>query len=188
MLKLDTKKLALASILGALSAASEVIKGAPFDIPFPLMPNAISWDLTGLPMMVSLLFAGPIAALYTSVIGCSIIFLRGNVAGGTLKLIAELATILAFAAIRKGFIPKTVAAVVSRVLVMSATNYYLLPIFYGWASHEYVLGILVPLGIFNATQALLNIIPAQIIYSKLGDWGRQRLQGINHLDSASIKT
>ena len=182
MLKLDTKKLALASILGALSAASEVIKGAPFDIPFPLMPNAISWDLTGLPMMVSLLFAGPIAALYTSVIGCSIIFLRGNVAGGTLKLIAELATILAFAAIRKGFIPKTVAAVVSRVLVMSATNYYLLPIFYGWASYEYVLGILVPLGIFNATQAVLNIIPAYIIYERLSDWWRLRNQEANSLE------
>ena len=187
MLKLDTKNLALAGILGALAAASEVIKGPPFDIPFPLMPNAISWDLTGLPMMISLLFAGPIAAVYTSVIGCSIIFLRGNVYGGTLKLIAELATILAFAAIRKGFISKTVAAVSSRVLIMSVANYFLLPIFYAWASHEYVLGILVPLGIFNATQALLNIIPAYIIYNRLGDWWRLRNQEANSLEHPPIK-
>jgi riboflavin transporter FmnP len=188
LLKLDTKKLALASILGALAAASEVIKGPPFDIPFPLMPNAVSWDLTGLPMMISLLFAGPVAAVYTSVIGCSIIFLRGNAYGGTLKLIAELATILAFAAIRKGFIAKTVAAVTSRVLVMSVANYYLLPIFYVWASPEYVLSILVPLGIFNVTQALINIIPAQIIYNRLGGWWRLQIQGTKPLDSAALKT
>jgi hypothetical protein len=176
LLKLDTKKLALASILGALAATSEVIKGPPFDIPFPLMPKAVSWDLTGVPMMTSLLFAGPAAAVYTSVIGCSIIFLRGNVYGGTLKLIAELATILAFAIIRKGFIPKTTAAIASRVLVMSAANYILLPIFYSWATPEYVLSILLPLAVFNATQALLNIIPAQIIYNRLGEWWRLNTQ------------
>jgi len=165
--RLDTKKLALASILGALAAASEVIKGPPFDIPFPLMPGTVSWDLTGMPMMLSLLFTGPIGAVYTTVIGCSIIFLRGNVYGGTLKLIAELATILAFAVIRKGIITKSIAAVMSRVLVMTIANFYLLQLFYVWATEAYVVGLLFPLGIFNATQALLNIIPAYIIYSRL---------------------
>lgn len=167
MQRLDTKKLALASILGALAAASEVIKGPPFDIPFPLMPGTVSWDLTGMPMILSLLFTGPIGAVYTAVIGCSIIFLRGNVSGGTLKLVAELATILAFAVIRKGIITKSIAAVMSRVLVMTIANFYLLQLFYVWATEAYVVGLLFPLGIFNATQALLNIIPAYIIYSRL---------------------
>lgn len=167
MQRLDTKKLALASILGALAAASEVIKGPPFDIPFPLMPGTVSWDLTGMPMILSLLFTGPIGAVYTTVIGCSIIFLRGNVSGGTLKLVAELATILAFAVIRKGIITKSIAAVMSRVLVMTIANFYLLQLFYVWATEAYVVGLLFPLGIFNATQALLNIIPAYIIYSRL---------------------
>jgi len=165
--RLDTKKLALASILGALAAASEVIKGPPFDIPFPLMPGTVSWDLTGMPMMLSLLFTGPIGAIYTTVIGCSIIFLRGNVYGGTLKLVAELATILAFAVIRKGIVTKSIAAVLSRVLVMTIANFYLLQLFYVWATEAYVVGLLFPLGIFNATQALINIIPAYIIYSRL---------------------
>ena len=169
MQRLDTKKLALASMLGALAAASEAIKGPPFDIPFPLLPGVVSWDLTGVPMMMSLLVAGPLAAVYTCVIGCSIIFLRGNVGGGLLKLIAELATILAFAAIRKGIITKSIAAVTSRVLVMTAANFYLLPIFYVWASEAYVVGILFPIGIFNAIQALINIIPAYIIYYRLRD-------------------
>jgi len=166
--RLDTRKLALASILGALAAASEAIKGPPFDIPFPLLPGIVSWDLTGIPMLISLLFNGSIGAVYTSIIGCSIIFLRGNVPGGIFKLIAELATILAFAAIRKGVVAKSIAAVVSRVLVMTIANYYLLQFFYG-SSESYVVGLLLPLAAFNVTQALLNIIPSYIIYSRLPD-------------------
>ena len=163
-------------MLGALAAASEMIKGPPFDIPFPLLPGIVSWDLTGVPMMMSLLFSGPLAAVYTCVIGCSMIFTR-TVSGGTFKLVAELATILAFAAIRRGFITKTIAAVASRVLVMTVANYYMLPIFIPkyYPSEAAVVGILLPLAILNVTQALLNIIPAQIVYSRLGNkwrlWG-----------------
>jgi len=113
--RFDTRKLVLASILAGLSGVFEIIPGPPFDIPFPLY-NRVSWDLTGMPMMISLLFTGPIGAVYTCLVGCSFIFLRGNVYGGIFKVIAELATILAFAAIRKGFIPKSVAAVASRIL------------------------------------------------------------------------
>ena len=108
--RLDTRKLALASILAGLSAIFEIMPGPPFDIPFPLY-DRVSWDLTGMPMMMSLLFTGPIGALYTCLIGCSFIFLRGNLYGGVFKIIAELATILAFYAMRKGFIPKTTAIV-----------------------------------------------------------------------------
>ena len=186
MPRLDTRKLALASILGALSAVFEIIPGPPFDIPFPLY-NRVSWDLTGMPMIISLLFTGPIGAVYTCLIGCSFIFLRGNFYGGIFKIIAELATILAFAAIRKGFIPKSIAAVASRVLVMTATNYYLLPIFY-FMPVSVVVGILPALAVMNATQALINIIPAQIVYSRLGDWWRLRVQETKPLDPASIKT
>jgi hypothetical protein len=174
--RLDTKKLALASILGALAAASEMIKGPPFDIPFPLLPGIVSWDLTGVPIMMSLLLAGPLAAVYTCVIGCSMIFTR-TISGGTFKLVAELATILAFAAIRRGFITKTIAAVTSRVLVMTVALYYLLPIFIPtyYPSAAAVIVVLLPFAILNVTQALLNIIPAQFVYSRLSNkwrlWG-----------------
>jgi riboflavin transporter FmnP len=184
--RLDTRKLALASILGALSAVFEIIPGPPFDIPFPLY-NRISWDLTGMPMIISLLFTGPIGAVYTCLIGCSFIFIRGNVYGGIFKIIAELATILAFAAIRKGFITKTIAAIGSRVLVMTVANYYLLPIFYGMPV-SVVVGILPALTIMNGTQALINIIPAQIVYSRLGDAWRLRGQETKPLDPDTIKT
>jgi hypothetical protein len=167
--KIDTKKLALASILGALAAVSELIRGPPFDISFPLLPNVISWDLTGIPIMISLLYTDLIGGIYTAIIGCSIIFLRGNVAGGIFKLAAELATILAFAIINKGVIIKTVSAVIFRVLLMTGVNYYFLPIFYPnlYSSQAAVVGILVPLALFNITQALLNIVPAYTIHWKL---------------------
>lgn len=177
LLRLDTKKLALASILGALAAASEVIRGPPFDIPFPLLPGVVSWDLTGIPIMISLLFSGSIGGIYTSIIGCSIIFIRGNVPGGILKLIAELATILAFAAIRRNGVLKTIAAVISRVVVMTLANFLMLPIFYPlyYTSGAAVIGILLPLALFNLTQALLNIIPSYIIYNRVAErwhfWG-----------------
>ena len=190
MLRLDTKKLALASVLAALAAASEVIKGPPFDIPFPLLPNVVSWDITGVPMMLSLLFTGPIGGIYTTVIGCSIIFLRGNVAGGIFKLVAELATVLAFAAIRRGVVTKSIVATASRVLVMTIVNYFALPFFYPkfYPSEAAVVGILLPLAVFNLTQALVNIIPAYIIYNRLGEWWRLRIQGTGPSDSASTKT
>ena len=185
MQRLDTRKLALASMLGALSAVFEIIPGPPFDIPFPLY-NRVSWDLTGMPMMISLLFTGPIGAIYTCLIGCSFIFFRGNLYGGLFKIIAELATILAFAAIQRGFVTKTVAAVGSRALVMTLANYSLLPIFYGMPV-SVVIGILPALAIMNGTQALINIIPAQIVYSRLCNTWRLRGQETKPLDTPSIK-
>jgi hypothetical protein len=173
--KFDTRKLVLASILAGLSGVFEIIPGPPFDVPFPLY-DRVSWDLTGMPMMISLLFTGPIGAIYTCLIGCSFIFLRGNIYGGIFKLIAELATILAFAAIRRGFITKSVASVASRVIVMTVANYWLLPVFYGMPA-SFVLTILPALAIMNGTQALINIIPAQIVYNRLSNrwqlWGTQ---------------
>jgi hypothetical protein len=186
LFKIDTKKLVLASILAGLSGVFEVIPGPPFDIPFPLY-NRVSWDLTGMPMMMSLLFTGPIGALYTTLIGCSIIFLRGNLYGGIFKLIAELATILAFYAMQKGFIPKTIASVTSRVVVMTVANYLLLPVFYHMPV-AVVVGILPALAIMNGTQALINIIPAQIVYSRLGNWWRMQTQQTTSVKTPSLKT
>jgi riboflavin transporter FmnP len=184
--RLDTRKLVLASILAGLSGVFEIIPGPPFDIPFPLY-DRVSWDLTGMPMIISLLFTGPIGAVYTCLVGCSFIFLRGNFYGGIFKLVAELATILAFAAIRRGFIPKSIAAVASRVLIMTVANYYLLPVFYGMPA-SFVVTILPALSIMNGTQALINIVPAQIVYSRLGDAWRLRSQETKPLNPASIKT
>jgi len=163
--KIGTRVIAVASVLGALSVLSEIIPGPPFDIPFPLMPK-LTWDLTGIPMMVSLLLYGPVCAVYTCLVGCSIIFLRGNVYGGTFKLVAELATILAFGLLKRGVIVNSAAAVASRVVVMTIANYYLLQLFYGMPE-PVVISSLIPIGVFNLTQALINIIPAYAIWLRI---------------------
>ena len=162
---MGTREIAVASILGGLSALCEIIPGPPFDVPFPLLPK-ISWDITGLPMMVSLLLYGTLCAIYTCIIGCSIIFIRGNIYGGIFKIITELATLIGFAVFRRNIVVDTVKAIVLRVVVMTVANYYLLQLFYG-IPENVVVGLLGPIAIFNVTQALINIIPAYIIYLRV---------------------
>jgi riboflavin transporter FmnP len=162
---IKAREVAAASLLGALAALWEIIPGPPFDIPFPLYPQ-ISLDLTGIPIMISLLSYGTIPGVYTSLIGCSIIFLRGNIAGGVFKLVAELATLLGFVLLKKGIVAKSVLAITSRVAVMTAANYFLLPFFYRMPEST-VVGLLVPIAIFNVIQALVNIIPAYLIYLRI---------------------
>jgi riboflavin transporter FmnP len=163
--KIGTREIAAASMLGALSALWEVIPGPPFDVPFPLYPR-ISWDLTGIPVMISLFFYGPLCSVYTCLIGCSIIFLRGNLPGGTLKLIAELATLLGFVLPRKHIVFNSTVAVILRVAAMTIANYYLLPFFYPMPVST-VVGLLIPIALFNLSQALVNIIPAYLIYLRV---------------------
>ncbi len=163
--KVNTREVAAASLLGALAALWEIIPGPPFDIPFPLYPQ-ISLDLTGVPMMISLMSYGTIPGVYTSLIGCSIIFLRGNISGGIFKLVAELATLLGFVLVKKGIIIKSVLAITSRVTVMTVANYFLLPFFYS-IPEPTVTGLLVPIALFNLIQGLINIIPAYLIYFRV---------------------
>jgi len=163
--KIGTRQVAAASILGAVAALLEIIPGLPFDIPFPLYQR-ISWDFTGIPVMTSVLFYGPVSGLFTSLIGCSIIFLRGNIFGGVFKLIAELATLLGFAFFKKNIVLRSILAIASRVVVMTVANYYLLQYFYGMPE-PVVANLLAPIAIFNASQALVNIVPAYLIWLRI---------------------
>jgi riboflavin transporter FmnP len=160
--KIKTREVAAASLLGALAALWEIIPGPPFDIPFPLYPR-ISLDLTGIPMMISLMFYGTVPGVYTS-----------NVPGGIFKLVAELATLLGFVLLKKNIVVRSILAVTLRVTVMTVTNYFLLQLFYNMPESD-VVGLLVPIALFNVVQALINIIPGYLIYlrisksKKLGD-------------------
>ncbi len=49
---------------------------------------------------------------------------------------------------------------------MTVANYFLLPLFYGM-SESFVVGLLVPIAIFNLIQALTNIIPSYLIYLRI---------------------
>ena len=172
-MKLNTRQLAIASLLGALSIISELVPGPPFDIKFPLYPQ-VSWDLTGIPMMISLLLYGPTTGLYTTLVGCSVLMLR-NPTGGLFKLIAELATILGYSILSKGIVLRSTLATASRILVMTLTNYVLLQVFYS-IPESVVIGLLPVLAAFNISQALINIVPSLMITSRI----RQRASGIIH--------
>jgi riboflavin transporter FmnP len=165
--RIGAREVAVASTLGAVSAMLEYQPGLPFDIAFPLYPK-ISWDFTGIPIMISLFLCGTLSSIYTCLIGCSIIFFRGNISGGIFKLAAELATIVGYAAFRKNFSVDTVKATLSRVLAMTVANYYLLPIFYRMPP-AVAAGLLAPIAAFNVSQALINILPAYAIYRKIAN-------------------
>jgi len=49
---------------------------------------------------------------------------------------------------------------------MTIANYYLLPFFYPMPVST-VVGLLVPIALFNLSQALINIIPAYLIYLRV---------------------
>jgi riboflavin transporter FmnP len=163
-MKLNTRQLAIASLLGALSIISELAPGPPFDIQFPLYPQ-VSWDLTGIPMMISLLLYGASTGLYTSLVGCSVLMLR-NPTGGLFKLIAELATLLPYSILSRGVVLRSTLATSSRVLVMTMTNYVLLQAFYS-ISESVVVGLLPVLALFNVSQAMINIIPSLLITARI---------------------
>ena len=165
MRRLTTRELSISSVLAGLSALSEVNPGPPFDIPFPLMPQ-ITWDFTGIPIMLSLFLCGPLGAIYTCIVGCSIILIRGNRVGWLFKAIAELSTVIGFAAFRKNVIIDSLKAVVFRVATMTVVNYYLLPFLHS-IPIKVVLGILPLIAVFNATQAVINIVPAYLIFLRV---------------------
>ena len=167
MNEFNTKRLVLASLLAGISGMLEIIPGIPFDVPFPWY-NKVSWDLTGIPMVFSLMSTGLTGAIYTVLIGCSFIIFRGNIYGGIFKMIAELSTIIIFAIISRKFIPKIIWSITSRIIIMTGINYIFIPIFYGVPT-SFVVGILPSLAILNGSQAIINILPAKIIYSRLSD-------------------
>jgi len=68
--------------------------------------------------------------------------------------------------LRKHIVLNSTVAVTLRVATMTIANYYLLPFFYGMPVST-VLGLLVPIALFNLSQALINIIPAYLIYLRI---------------------
>jgi hypothetical protein len=128
--------------------------------------NRVSWDLTGVPMMISVLSTDLTGGIYTVFIGCLFIFARGNVYGGIFKITAELTTIIAFFLIRRNFVMKSFGATIFRIFVMSIANFFLLPIFYG-LPEPFVISILPALAILNASQAIINIFIAKIIFDRI---------------------
>ncbi|MFQ5950511.1 MAG: hypothetical protein ACE5KH_00330 [Candidatus Geothermarchaeales archaeon] len=93
-----------------------------------------------------------------------IIFFRGNFAGGTLKLLAELSTILGFYLLmRRGILWASVSALSARVIFMTLANYYLLQFFFK-IPLEIVVSVWLPFLVpFNLARGLINIWGADYV-------------------------
>jgi len=135
--------------------------------------------------MISLFFYGPLSAIYTCLVGCSIIFLRGNLQGGTLKLLAELSTLIGFILVRRHIISGTATALISRTGLMTVANYYLLQIFYRMPE-PVVVGLLPYIGLFNVTQALINIVPSYLIFTRISRPKKRTFTSTSHATSPNL--
>lgn len=158
-----SRMIAVSSALGGLAAVFEAL---PFDVPFPPYPR-ITFDPSGIPIVLSLLMTGFIPSVYTTLIGASMIFYRGNIFGGIFKIIAELSTLVGLQAlIKKKIYLSSISSLATRITIMTVANYFLLPLFYGLPL-KIVVPLLPLIAIFNLIQGALNIGIAYIIYVRI---------------------
>lgn len=151
--------------LGALVVLSELfpIIGIT-DIPFPLY-GRLTFDPTGIPIMLALLLFGFASGVATSLLAFIIISLRGNITGGVMKGLAEGLTVIGFAfgyKLTKKLWVGPIGGVGLRVAGMHLANWILLPIFYG-IPEPVVLGLLPLIDLFNLIQGGINVALALII-------------------------
>lgn len=155
--------IAASSALGGLVAVFETL---PFDVPFPPYPR-ITFDPSGIPIVLSLLLTGFVPSVYTTLIGTSMIFYRGNVFGGIFKVIAELSTVAGLQVlIKRGIYLSSVSSLATRIAVMTVANYFLLPLFYGLPL-KIVVPLLPLIAIFNLIQGAINVGIAYVIYVRV---------------------
>ncbi len=153
------------AILAALVIVFDYsLKYSGLKIPFPWYPQ-IKFDFTGIPIIMSLFMYGFPSAITTSLIAGIGIFMRSsNTLAATIKALAELSTVTGLhigqnILSKNQKTPNYIAwglGVVSRVIVMTAVNIYVLPNIYR-VPMEVTMGLLPLIGVFNVLQGLLTI-------------------------------
>jgi riboflavin transporter FmnP len=161
-----TAKLTGTSILGALVIVFDyTLKYSGLKIPFPWYPD-LKFDFTGVPIVLSLLMYGPDSALVTSLVAGLGIFARsGNPLSAAIKAVAELSSVaglyvgLRATATRvldgRWIVVSSCVSVAARVAVMTLTNLYVLPNFYG-VPVEATVGLLPLIAAFNVVQGAVT--------------------------------
>lgn len=150
------------AILAALVIVFDyTLKYSGLKIPFPWYPN-LKFDFTGIPIALSLFLYGFTPSVMASLVaGVGIVARSGNVLSATMKVMAELSTVAGLHFGRKlgGQSSKYLAwasGLLSRVLVMTAVNLYVLPSFYG-VPMEATVGLLPLIGVFNVIQGAVTV-------------------------------
>lgn len=173
-----TVKLTGTAILAALVIVFDfAMKYSGLKLPFPWYPN-LKFDFTGVPIALSLFLYGfPSSVTTCLVAGIGIVARSGNVISASMKVAAELATVLG---IHLGDRVKTGskyvswgAGLVSRILIMTVVNLYVLPNVYH-VPMEATIGLLPLIGIFNAIQGAITVGLGYFLYeavkSRLPQW------------------
>lgn len=160
-----TARLTGTAILAALVIVFDYsLKYSGLKIPFPWYPN-LKFDFTGIPIIMSLFMYGFPSAITTSVVaGLGIVVRSGNVLSASMKVIAELSTViglhLGLSVLSKGKEPTNYLVwglgVAARVIIMSTVNLYVLPNIYR-VPMEATIGLLPLIGLFNIIQGLITI-------------------------------
>ncbi|MEM3731361.1 MAG: hypothetical protein QW667_05050 [Candidatus Bathyarchaeia archaeon] len=172
-MKLDTATLTGTAILAALVVVFDyTLKYSNLKIPFPPAPF-LRFDLTGIPIVLSLLLYGFVPGIFTSAIASIAILARSaDALGSSMKGLAEFSTILgmflAFKLFNKMRIVGAFAlGITMRVLIMTFAN--LLVIYVGLmaipASYVNIpLLYFSLLGAFNAAQGTISVAGGLLIY------------------------
>lgn len=169
-MRASTKTIAGSAVLGALVVVLDhALKWSGLKIPFPIFP-ALRFDLNGIPVVMALLLYGPYSGTVTSAVVFLSISYRDPVSA-LMKSLAEFTTIL-------GMMPfytsphrwvkgaAIVAGIATRVAVMTAANYYLLPAF-GVRTTEAIAAILPFIAAFNVAAGALSALGGYSIYEAL---------------------
>ena len=174
-MKTNTKILAGTTILGALVVVFDyTLKFSGLKIPFPLVPY-IKFDLTGIPIALSMLLFGLIPGATTSAIAFLAILARsGDLVGPSMKALAEFSTIsgmaLGMMLFKNSKTFKKPALFIFgcslRILVMFFANLIIQPYFYQMP-FDSVLLLSPSIGVFNLIQGFLNIFGGYLIYEAL---------------------
>lgn len=152
------------------------LKYSGMKIPFPWYPN-LKFDFTGVPIIMSLFMYGFSPAVTTSIVAGLGIFMRsGNWISASMKFLAELSTVLGLhlgeSVLSKDHMGTNYMAwalgIVSRVLIMTAVNLYVLPNFWGvpWAA---TVGLLPMIAAFNIVQGLVTIGLGHFLFQAVKD-------------------
>ncbi len=163
--------------MAALAAMASFLEIIPFDlrVPFPLL-TFLTFDPTGIPIAVAAVLYGPLGAFVTAGIAGITIATR-NPISAAFKTTAEMSTAVPLALTLWGLRGRKkeaffatwallglagAVAIVSRVAVMTGFNFVFLPLLLG-IPEAVVLGLLLPIAIFNAAQGVINVVPAYLI-------------------------
>jgi riboflavin transporter FmnP len=158
----STVKLTGTAILAALVIVFDyTLKYSGLKIPFPWYPN-LKFDFTGIPIALSLFLYGFSPSIMTSLVaGIGIVARSGNVISATMKVAAELSTVIGIhfglqLIDSKSEYLSWVTGLISRILVMTIVNLYILPNVYR-VPLEATIGLLPLIGVFNAIQGTITI-------------------------------